>query len=366
MKIKKAILTGGGRGTRLHPITTTTNKHLLPIANRPMLYHAIEKVVAAGVEEVFINTNPGDTELEQAIGDGGHWGISITYFEQTGGPQGIAHVVNEAKKFIGDDPFIFYLSDNIILADLNELVDKYTSGGYDCMLALSEVPDPERFGVPVFDEDGETLVDVLEKPSNPPNNFAVTGIYVYGPGIFFDAFDKITKSSRGEYEISDIHSQLIKEGKKVGYSVITGWWKDTGKPKDLLLANQLVLDTLDANEYHVHGTVHESIDIGEKVHIGSGTQIGEGVILHGPVMIGENCTIMNCEIGPHVTIGSGVTVNDIKIEHSMVLDNSHVSGPWYMRESMIGKHVSARHTSGDKTKPVRVMLADKTVFEDLA
>ena len=117
-RIKKAILTGGGRATRLHPITTTINKHLLPLANKPMIFHAIEKVAAAGITEIFINVNPGETELQKHIGDGGHWGVSITFFEQTGGPQGIAHVVNEAKKFIGDDPFIFYLSDNIFLAVL--------------------------------------------------------------------------------------------------------------------------------------------------------------------------------------------------------------------------------------------------------
>ncbi|MBT3949089.1 NTP transferase domain-containing protein, partial [Candidatus Parcubacteria bacterium] len=233
MKIKKAILTGGGHATRLHPITTTINKHLLPIANKPMIFHAIEKAVKAGVEEIFINTNPGDKDLQQHIGDGGHWGIKITFFEQTGGPQGIAHVVKEAEKFIGNDPFMFYLSDNILLGNLNEMFEEFTKNKYDCMLALSEVKDPERFGVPVFDKDNK-LVDVLEKPENPPNNFAVTGIYLYGPKVFFQAFDHIERSARGEYEISSIHSYLLKQGKSVGAKEITGWWKDTGKIDDLL------------------------------------------------------------------------------------------------------------------------------------
>lgn len=237
MKIRKAILTGGGRATRLQPITTTINKHLLPLANKPMIFHAIDKAVEAGIKEIFINVNPGDTDLQKYIGDGGHWGIKIHFFEQTGGPQGIAHVVNEAKQFIGNDPFMFYLSDNILLGKLSELFDEFEQGNYHCMLALSEVADPERFGVPVFNEAKE-LIDVLEKPSQAPNNFAVTGIYLYGPDVFFHAFDNIEKSARGEYEISDIHSYFLKQGLRVGYKEITGWWKDTGKSEDLLLANK--------------------------------------------------------------------------------------------------------------------------------
>src|SRR3989338_3992251 len=208
MKIKKAILTGGGRATRLHPITTTINKHLLPLANKPMIFHAIEKAIDAGVREIFINTNPGETELQKFIGDGGHWGIKITFYEQHGGPQGLAHVVKEAEQFIGDDPFLFYLSDNILLGSIAEMVHEFEHGNYDCMLSLSKVEDPERFGVPVFNENNQ-LIDVLEKPANPPNHFAVTGIYLYGPRVFFEAFNNIEKSPRGEYEISSIHSDFL-------------------------------------------------------------------------------------------------------------------------------------------------------------
>ena len=175
IKIRKAILTGGGRATRLHPITTTTNKHLLPLANMPMIFHAIEKAADAGVSEIFINVNPGETDLQKYVGDGGHWGISIRFFEQTGGPQVIAHVVKEAESFIGDEPFLFYLSDNIFLGSLRDLFSEFETGNHDCLLALSKVSDPERFGVPVFDALGR-LIDVLEKPASPPNNFAVTGI----------------------------------------------------------------------------------------------------------------------------------------------------------------------------------------------
>jgi glucose-1-phosphate thymidylyltransferase len=284
MKITKAILTGGGRATRLWPITTTVNKHLLPLANKPMIFHAIEKVVEAGITDIFINTNPGDTELAKAIGDGSRWGINITFFEQTGGPQGIAHVVNEAQKFIGDDPFMFYLSDNILLGTIKDMVSEFESGTYDCMLALSTVKDPERFGVPIFDDVGQ-LVDVWEKPKNPPNNFAVTGIYLYGPKIFFDCFKTLKKSDRGEYEISDIHSQFLKGGKHVGYREITGYWKDTGKSDDLLLANQLLMDDMHDAAFANHGTVVSGAVVSGRVGIGVGTTIGENVQIVGPVVI---------------------------------------------------------------------------------
>lgn len=345
MKIRKAILTGGGRATRLYPITTTINKHLLPLANKAMIFHAIEKAVAAGIKEIFINVNPGETDLQQHIGDGGHWGIQVKFFEQTGGPQGIAHVVKLAQPFIGDEPFMFYLSDNILLANLKEMVETFEMNPHDCMLAFARVPDPERFGVPVFDGDNR-LVDVIEKPSTPPNNFAQTGIYLYGPKIFFHAFDHIEKSARGEYEISSIHSYLLKNGYRVGHREITGWWKDTGKVEDLLLANQLLLD-------------ESSWDTAEKVRIGGGTTMGSGVTIQGPVIIGENCVLEDCTIGPYVTIGSGSTIRQAHIEHSIILDHATITKRVHLAHSMIGKHVTIADTAAG---PQRLIVGDKSIL----
>lgn len=361
MKIRKAILTGGGRATRLHPITTTINKHLLPLANKPMIFHAIEKVVEAGVTDIYINTNPGETELQKHIGDGGHWGVRITFFEQTGGPQGIAHVVNEARSFIGDEPFMFYLSDNILLGSLTEMVDSFHAGNYHCMLALSEVQDPQRFGVPVFDKENK-LVDVWEKPQDPPNNFAVTGIYLYGPRVFFDAFDKIGKSSRGEYEISDIHSHFLKNGKTVGYKEITGWWKDTGKPHDLLVANKLLLDMMKESSLPESVIFPPSSSASGTVHIGRGTQIGENVTLVGPVIIGENCVLKNCTIGPYVTLGQGTEIQQATISNSILLDNCVIDCKITIDDSLIGKSVIFRHRSKEP-EGHRMIVGDKTVIE---
>lgn len=338
MKIKKAILTGGGRATRLRPITNTINKHLIPLVNKPMIFHAIEKAVDAGIEEFFINTNPGETQLQEQIGNGSRWGVKITYFEQEGGPQGIAHVVNCAKGFIGNDPFMFYLSDNIILGSLKPLMKEFESEKYDCMLAFSEVTDPERFGVPVFDQNHK-LIDVIEKPKDPPNNFAVTGIYLYGPNLFFDFFPRINKSARGEYEISDIHSQFIKSNKKVGWTEITGWWKDTGKPEDLIFANNLLLDEMKAEDFQINTLIENNKKscINGKVSIGQGTVVGDNVKITGPVIIGDNCLLENCQIGPHVTIGNGSRIRSCSVTESIIFSNCLLEPETNITESIVGE-----------------------------
>ncbi len=357
MKIKKAILTGGGRATRLQPITTTINKHLLPLANKPMIFHAIEKAVAAGVTEIFINTNPGETELQQFIGDGGHWGITIKFFEQTGGPLGIAHVVNEAKDFIGDEPFMFFLSDNVLLGDLQPLMQEFEQGAFDCMLALSQVPDPERFGIPYFDEQG-VLIDVKEKPSNPPNNLAVTGIYLYGPKVFFETFKKIKKSARGEYEISSIHSEFLKNKQKVGYKEITGWWKDTGKSEDLLIASQLLLDQIE--ESVIPEALKNSFELEGKVKIGNGTTVQENVKIIGPVIIGENCSLSDCVIGPHVTVAQGTSIKGAKITNTIILDNCTIEYRHEIVNSLIGKKVTLRERP---ERSASMIVGDKSIVE---
>ena len=362
MKVKKAILTGGGRATRLHPITTTINKHLLPLANKPMIFHAIEKAVEAGITDIFINTNPGETELQKYIGDGGHWGITITYFEQTGGPQGIAHVVNVAKDFIGDDPFMFYLSDNILLGSIKDMVAEFNQGEHDCMLALSEVKDPQRFGVPIFDEH-KRLVDVHEKPAEPQNNFAVTGIYLYGPRVFFDTFKHIKKSDRGEYEISSIHSHFLQHNKKVGYKEITGWWKDTGKTNDLLIANTLLLENMSEDEFSIDGEVEEGVAISGNVHIGSGSRVGKNTTIKGPVIIGENCVLDDCTIGPNVTLGAGSDVAYATIENSVLLNNITIRVPKKITQSIIGKNAQIIPRVDTRCDGHAMIIGDKTIIE---
>ena len=358
-KITKAILTGGGRATRLRPVTSTMNKHLIPLANKPMIFHAIEKVIAVGVTDIFINTNPGDTELQRYIGDGGHWGVNITFFEQEGGPQGIAHVVKQAEKFIGNDPFMFYLSDNVILGSLDAFIDEFIRGNYDCMLALSKVPDPERFGVPVLDVSGN-LIDVVEKPMVPPNDFAVTGIYLYGPRVFFKAFEHIAKSDRGEYEISSIHSDLLKNNLNVGYKEITGWWKDTGKPEDLILANELLLKEITVENFKVEGSVEPGAQIGDRVRIGVGTTVNKNVQIIGPALIGENCTLDDCVILPNTTIGAGSVIKQATIKDSIILNKCRIEGGIKLESSIIGSGVVVVQKN---TGSQKMILGENTSIE---
>lgn len=357
MKITKAVLTGGGRATRLRPITITINKHLIPLANKPMIFHAIEKVVEAGISEVFINVNPGEKELQRVVGNGERWGIKISYFEQEGGPQGVAHVVKQAQKFIGNDPFLFYLSDNIILGSIKDFIKKFEDGSYDCMLALSEVPDPQRFGVPIFDEN-KNLIDVVEKPEKPSNSFAVTGIYIYGSDLFFKTFDKIEKSARGEYEISSIHSLLIKGGYKVGYKEITGWWKDTGKPEDLILANNLLLEEL--KEENFKNVSEIKCDAQGKVHIDEGVKIGNSVKIVGPAIIGKNCELENCTVGPNVTIGSGTKIVNSSVSESIIFSNCQIEAGNFSK-SIIGE--SAKVRKNGKENVYRLIVGDHTLIE---
>lgn len=359
MAITKAVLTGGGRATRLRPITTTINKHLIPLANKPMFFHAIEKVAEAGIKEIFINTNPGETQIQKIVGTGERWGVKIEYFEQEGGPQGIAHVVKCAQKFIGDDPFMFYLSDNIILGSLIPLVKKFEEEQLDCLLALSQVPDPERFGVPVFDT-ARKLIDVVEKPSSPPSNFAVTGIYLYNQN-FFKAFDHIQKSDRGEYEISSIHSYFLKNGYNVGSQEITGWWKDTGKPNDLLLANQLLLDQMAHEQFVVECETSADFEFDHQVHVCKSSAIGKNVKIKGPVIIGENCVLENCTIGPYVTIGNGTVVKQATIKESIIFGNCTLDVPIEISQSIIGEN--ARIVKNITRPEHRFIVGDYTSLE---
>ncbi len=228
------------------------------------------------------------------------------------------------------------------------------------MLALSKVKDPERFGVPVFDENN-ILVDVLEKPSNPPNNFAVTGLYLYGPKIFFEAFDQIEKSDRGEYEISSIHSHFLKNKKKVACKEITGWWKDTGKVEDLIIANGLMMEKMKDEEFEINGEVEKLENLKGNVHIGNGSIIDKNVIIHGPVIIGENCILENCEIGPNVSVASGTKIKNTKIKNTIILENCEIDTDLQIHNSIIGKQVKILKKDSQELKSL--IIGDKTTIE---
>lgn len=259
----KALITSGGRGTRLRPITHTSNKHLIPIANKPMIHYAIEAVVEAGVRDIGIVINPETgREIQQALGDGSRWGATFTYILQEA-PLGLAHVIKVSQGFLKEEPFIFYLGDNVVAGGIRRFVEAFESHKPNCRLLLARVKDPERFGVPEI-HDGR-IVRVEEKPQQPKSPYAVTGIYLYDAHIL-EAVGRIAPSARGELEISDAHQYLIDQGYEVAYREITGWWKDTGQPEDLLEANRLILDRImDFGEPSIMGEVDRHSDIAGKV-----------------------------------------------------------------------------------------------------
>lgn len=356
----KALITAGGRATRLRPITWTINKHLIPLANKPMLFYAIEKIVEAGIKEIGINVNVGEEEIQKACGDGSRWGVKIIYIEQVGGPKGLAHILKMARPFLGDEPFLFYLGDNIILGSIVKLIEKFKREKLNALLALSKVKDPQRFGVPEL-KDGK-IVRVEEKPSQPKSDYAVTGIYVYDSNVF-KAVDAIAPSPRGEYEISDVHTWLIEHGYAIGYEEITGWWKDTGKPEDLLEGNQLLLTEMRPEEMTNEGDVFESAVIHGRVKIGKGTRVGDRCLIRGPVVIGENCVIENSYIGPYTAIGNNVEIYNTEVEHSVVFDYVDINCSKRIVDSMIGQN--ARVLSAHATLPLgsRLIIGDNAVVE---
>jgi len=351
----KALIASGGRGTRLRPLTHTQNKHLIPIANKPILHYAVEAAVDAGIKQIGIIHNADSNEVPDAIGNGKRWGVKITYIPQKT-PAGLAHVVKIAEKFIGKDNFIFYLGDNMVVGGVKRFIEEFEKSDCNCWLTLSKVKDPERFGVPVI-KNGK-IVKVEEKPAKPRSQFAVAGIYIYDRHIF-EAVKKIKPSERGELEISDAHTYLIEKGYKVGYSEITGWWKDTGKPADLLEANRLILDNI---EQDFRGELDKSSSVLGKVILDEGSKVINSVV-RGPAIIGKNCIIENSYIGPFTSIGDNTKIKNAEVEYSIVLRNCRINDVKIRIEgSILGNDVEVVEATG-KPYVHRFMIGDQSRVE---
>lgn len=339
MKLKRALITAGGKGTRLRPITYVHNKHLIPLVNKPMLQYAIEYVASAGIKDIGIITNPDYHDLEAVFGNGKAFGVKLTYIPQEA-PLGLAHAVITAESFLKGEPFVYYLGDNILRGGIHQFIDAFQKERSDCHLVLSKVRDPQRFGVPELADN--RIISIEEKPQRPKSEYAVTGIYFYNETIF-EAIHAIKPSPRGELEISDAHQYLIDSGHRVTYSEITGWWKDTGKPEDLLEANRMLLQ--DVENVH-HGFADEQSVLAGNVTLSEGSVVKNSVI-RGPVHIGKNCRILNSYLGPYTCIGNGCEILDSEIEYSILMDDSAVRCVDIRIEgSILGKSSVIRKTEG--------------------
>jgi len=340
----KGLILAGGTGSRLRPITHTGPKQLIPIANKPNILYAVDDLKAAGIIDigVILGTNMPD-RVRALLGDGKAHGVRFTYIDQ-GEPKGIAHAIGCARRFIGDDAVAVYLGDNVLKGGIKEIVGKYAPGKVDAVLGLCKVPNPGAFGVAIVDKKGN-LKETVEKPKTPPSQLAVIGVYVFTPSVF-PIIDRLKPSGRGELEITEAINGLLEEGRIVKTHVVTGWWKDTGRPEDILEANHLVLDDL---ERKLEGDVAEGADIRGKVHLARGAKIEAGAVVRGPCIIGEDARIGNGSyIGPYTSIGPRVVVEGAEIENSIILEGTRITGRRRITESLIGAH-SEILDGGDRT-----------------
>jgi len=345
----------GGLGTRLRPITHTSAKQLVPIANKPILFYGIEAVVAAGITEIGIIVGDTESEIRAAVGDGARWGATVTYIRQEA-PLGLAHAVKIAQPYLKTDAFVMYLGDNLVLDGITAFVEEFKRKKPDALLLLAKVREPERFGVAEL-RDGR-LARLEEKPEHPKSDLVLVGVYLFGPKVF-EAVNAIQPAERGELEITDAIQYLIDHQASVEPHVITGWWKDTGRLEDMLEANRIVLDH---HEPRQQGTVTGRSQVIGKVSIEAGAEIVDSVV-RGPAIIGSKTRIVNSYVGPFTSVYHGVEILNSEIEHSIVLENSKIIdvAP-RIEDSLIGKDVVIRRTD-QMPKALRFMLGDHSEVE---
>ncbi|HEX6667054.1 MAG TPA: glucose-1-phosphate thymidylyltransferase [Solirubrobacterales bacterium] len=356
MEPLKGLILSGGAGTRLRPITHTSAKQLVPVANKPVLFYGIEALVDAGVEEIGIIIAPetGD-EIRAAAGDGSAFGARITYIVQDK-PAGLAHAVLTAEEFIGGSPFVMYLGDNLLRDGLRGLVTTFRDHEPDALILLTPVDDPQSYGVAELD--GEKIVRLIEKPKDPPSNLALVGVYLFQPAIF-DAARALEPSWRGELEITEAIQALIDDGHTVRSEVVRGWWKDTGQLADMLEANRLVLEEL---ETQLDGEIDEGSRVEGRVVLEPGAKLIRSVV-RGPAVIGAGACVEDAYIGPYTSIGAEVHVRRSEVEHSIILSGSVVEDlGTRMEASLLGREVKLTRSDG-MPKTLRLLVGDKCEIE---
>ena len=347
----KGLVLSGGAGTRLRPITHTSAKQLVPVANKPVLFYGLEAMRAAGIHDVGIVVGETRAEIEAAVGDGSRFGLRVTYLPQDA-PLGLAHAVLIAEEFLGDSPFVMYLGDNLLKEGIAPFVREFERSEPDALILLQQVKDPSSYGIAEL-RDGR-VVRLVEKPAEPRSDLALVGVYLFTPSVF-ESVKAITPSARGELEITDAIQHMIDRGLRVEPHTVTGWWKDTGKLEDMLEANRLILGTIEGD---VKGEVVESTIEGA-VQIGEGSLI-ERCTIRGPAVIGAGCRLSDTFVGPYTAISDGVVVEQAEIEHSIILANSRICRLGArMADSLIGRDCVIAHS---EALPVayRFMVGDSS------
>ncbi|MFG1876750.1 glucose-1-phosphate thymidylyltransferase [Sphaerisporangium sp. NPDC049003] len=335
----RALVLAGGKGTRLRPLTHTSAKQLVPVANKPVLYYGLEAIRNAGITQVGIIVGSTGREVRDAVGDGSAFGLDVTYIQQEA-PLGLAHCVLIAREFLADEPFVMYLGDNFLVGGITDLVDAFREGDYDAQILLTKVTEPQFYGVAELGPGGEILA-LAEKPDDPRSDLAIVGVYTFSPRIH-EAVRAISPSARGELEITDAITWLVDNGFRVHSHLVSGYWKDTGRLQDMLECNRIVLEAL---EPRTHGTVDALSDITGRVVIEAGASVRDSVI-RGPALIGAHARISGSYVGPYTSIGDRCVVEDAEVEYAIVLQDSTIRGVSRLTYSLIGRNVEVTRSEG--------------------
>lgn len=347
----KGLILSGGKGTRLYPLTYTSAKQLIPVANKPVLFRVIEAIRDAGIEDIGIVVGDTANEIREAVGRGGRWGVNISYIEQDA-PLGLAHAVKISEPFLGDDRFVMFLGDNVIQGGISPLIAEFADSAWNSQIVLTRVENAQDYGVAELDDSGR-IIRLVEKPANPPSDLALVGIYMFDASIM-EAVKSIKPSWRGELEITDSIQWLVDQGMSVHPYIHRGWWIDTGQPGDMLEANDLVLEELD---HRMDGYIDRDSKVGRRVTIEKGAEIINSVI-RGPVIIGEETRIINSYIGPFTSIFHHGLVEESEIEHSVVLEYCRIRNiDTRIQDSLIGRYVNIER-SPIRPKAHKLTLGD--------
>src|SRR5690349_1012027 len=349
----KGLILSGGRGTRLRPITYTSAKQLVPVANKPVLFYGIEAMADAGIREIGIIIAPETgEEIRTAAGDGSRFGVQITYIVQDE-PAGLAHALLTAEPFLGSDPFVMYLGDNLLQGGITDLVEAFRRGEPDALILLTPVADPEHYGVAELD--GDRVVALAEKPPEPKTDLALVGVYMFTPQIH-DAARAIEPSGRGELEVTDAIQHLVDTGARVEPHVVRGWWKDTGRLEDMLEANRLILETITTD---VQGEIIDST-IDGRVVVEPGAVLERSAV-RGPAIIGANTRLVDAYVGPYTAIAEDCLVEQAEVEHSILLAGArvrHLSGR--MEASLLGRNVIIERDERRQPRAYRFLVGDNS------
>ncbi len=350
----KGVVLHGGSGTRLRPLTHTGPKQLIPIANKPVSQYAVEDLLACGIKEIaFVLGDVHPEKVKDYYGDGSSFGAKFTYILQ-GEPLGIAHAIRICQDFVGDSPFIVYLGDNLIKTGIKKFAQDFQQTHADATILLSKVKNPSRFGVARLDDHGR-LIGLEEKPKKPPTNLALTGIYLLKP-VIFKMIKKLKPSWRNELEITEALQLLLENDGKIDYSIVEGWWKDTGTPEDILESNRLVLDDLQPK---IEGHVEDDGSIQGRVSVGRGSRISSGATIRGPSVIGEEAVLESgVYVGPYTSIGNHALIKRGEIEDSIIMNHCTIDIPHRITSSIIGQHTTITSTDHSSPKGLRLTLGE--------